>query len=178
MLRVRSAALCAGAETLGEVRVHGNHTTPDADVLALAGLAVGGPVTDDDAARRRRTKLRQQRTVCRTSRCASAFGRSTNPSDILVILLVDEHPGVAADDLTPGPLKRFRSFGMWLPIVDYADGYGFTYGARVSFVDALGQGAAASRCRRRGAASGASASTVDRTFERGPFTRVEGGVRA
>ena len=27
---------------------------------------------------------------------------------------------------------------MWLPIVDYADGYGFTYGARVSFVDTLG----------------------------------------
>ena len=31
-----------------------------------------------------------------------------------------------------------RSLGMWLPIIEYADGYGFTYGARISFVDTLG----------------------------------------
>ena len=28
---------------------------------------------------------------------------------------------------------------MWLPILSHADGYGFTYGARVSFVGALGK---------------------------------------
>ena len=53
-------------------------------------------------------------------------------------MLVDEHAAVSTDDLIPGPLKRFRSAGMWLPVLDYADGYGFTYGARVSFVDVLG----------------------------------------
>ena len=39
------AAPAAAQEIVGEVRVHGNHTTPDADVLSLAGLSVGSPVT-------------------------------------------------------------------------------------------------------------------------------------
>ena len=31
---------------VGEVRVHGNHTTPNADVLAIVGEVVGKPATD------------------------------------------------------------------------------------------------------------------------------------
>ena len=42
-----AAASAQPSEVLGEVRVHGNHTTPDADVLSIAGLEVGTPVTDD-----------------------------------------------------------------------------------------------------------------------------------
>ncbi len=61
-----------------------------------------------------------------------------NPSDILVMIVVDEHDAVSADDLTPGPVARLRSAGMWLPILSYADGYGLTYGARVSFVEPFG----------------------------------------
>jgi hypothetical protein len=57
---------------------------------------------------------------------------------VLVVIVVDEREGVAPDDLTPGPMRRIRSAGMWLPILSYADGYGFTYGARMTFVDALG----------------------------------------
>ena len=40
-------------EVIVDVRVHGNHTTPDEEVLKLAGLSVGAPATDqriDDAA--------------------------------------------------------------------------------------------------------------------------------
>ena len=126
-----SATTAAGqvVETLGEVRVHGNHTTPDAEVLALAGLTVGSPVTDET--------IRQATQKLRTSgRFADVEVRKRyrsidNPSDILVIVVVDEHAAVSDTDLTPGPLKRMRSLGMWLPILDYADGYGFTYGARI-----------------------------------------------
>ena len=42
--------LCAGVASaqesvgiVGEVRIHGNHTTPDGDVLALVGSIVGQP---------------------------------------------------------------------------------------------------------------------------------------
>ena len=31
---------------VGEVRVHGNHTTPDADILGIVGEVVGKPATD------------------------------------------------------------------------------------------------------------------------------------
>ncbi len=61
-----------------------------------------------------------------------------DPDDILLVIVVDEVPGISDTDLTPGPLKRFRSSGMFLPILRYDDGYGFTYGVRVSFVDRLG----------------------------------------
>ena len=42
-----------------------------------------------------------------------------------------------ASALEPGPL-RVKSRLMFLPIITYADGYGFTYGGRVSTVDLLG----------------------------------------
>ena len=137
--------LAQAQETLGEVRVHGNHTTPDADVLALAGLTVGSVVSDES--------LRKADEALRASgRFASVELRKRyrsidNPLDILVIVVVDEHASVSATDLTPGPIKRIRSLGMWLPIIDYEDGYGFTYGARVSFVDTLGPRSRISRFR-------------------------------
>ena len=59
---------------------------------------------------------------------------------ILVMIVVDERPGVSRDRDTPGFSRRLRGAGLWLPILGYADGYGFTYGARVSFIDALGDG--------------------------------------
>ena len=65
---------------------------------------------------------------------------------------------------------------MWLPILDYADGYGFTYGARISFVDTLGARSRISVPFTWGGEREA-ALEVDRTFERGPFSRVEGARR-
>ena len=42
-------------------------------------------------------------------------------------------------DLTPGAAKRFWRSGMFAPILHAEDGYGVTYGARLSFVDRFGQ---------------------------------------
>jgi cell division septal protein FtsQ len=33
-------------ERIAEVRVHGNHTTPDVDIIAMSGLTVGQPFGD------------------------------------------------------------------------------------------------------------------------------------
>ena len=98
-----------------------------------------------------------------------------NPMDILVIVVVDEHASVSATDLTPGPIKRIRGLGMWLPIIDYEDDYGFTYGARVSFVDTLGPQSRISLPFTWGGER-KIAVEADRTFERGPISRVEGAV--
>jgi hypothetical protein len=164
-------AFAQSTERLGEVRVHGNHTTPDADVLALAGLAVGSPI-GDDTLRQAEDRLRSSGRFANVE-VRKRFRSIADPSDILVILLVDEHPGISDTDLMPGPLKRFRGLGMWLPIIDFADGYGFSYGARLSFVDALGKGSRISVPATWGGERRIGV-TVDRTFETGPFTRVEG----
>jgi outer membrane protein assembly factor BamA len=184
MMRLVSVAILALAiaagnataqvtEVIGEVRVHGNHTTPDADVLAIAALTVGAAVTDavlGEAAERLRRSGRFDGVEVR-----KRYRSIDDPSDILVIVLIDEVAGITADDLTPGPWKRMRSFGMWLPVIDYEDGYGFTYGARVSFVDVFGKRSRVSVPLTWGGERQVAAE-VDRTFERGPFTRVEGAA--
>jgi len=161
------------AETLAEVRVHGNHTTPDAEVLALAGLTVGSAVTDESL-QQATEKLRASGRFADVE-LRKRYRSIDNPSEILIIVVVDEHAAVSETDLVPGPFKRMRSLGMWLPILDYADGYGFTYGARTSFVDSLGPRSRISVPLSWGGERKA-ALEVERVFARGPFTRLEGAV--
>jgi len=131
-----SVAAAQPAERIADVRVHGNHTTPDADVLAIAGLKVGEEATEaalDVASRKLRASGRFAEVEVRRR-----YLSISDPSQILVMIIVDERAGITDVDLTPSPVKRLRASGMWLPIVSYADGYGFTYGARLTFADALG----------------------------------------
>jgi outer membrane protein assembly factor BamA len=130
--------LMQAPERIGEIRVHGNHTTPDADILALAALAVGDPATDERLAAAER-RLRDSGRFAGVE-LRRRFRSIDDPSDILIMLVVDEHDAVSRDAPIPGPLARMRSAGMWLPILNYADGYGLTYGARTSFIDPLGVG--------------------------------------
>lgn len=126
-----------GPEPIAEIRVHGNHTTPDADILALSGLQVG------DAASEARLRVAERR-LSETGRFEGVEIRRRHlsiddPSRILVIIVVDEHPSVTARDLTPGLMRRIGSAGMWLPILRHEDGYGLSYGARYSVSNALGE---------------------------------------
>ena len=170
-LVLSATAMAQAPEVLGEVRVHGNHTTPDEEILALAGLIVGSPVTDESL-RQATEKLRASGRFAGVE-VRKRFRSIEDPSDILVVVVVDEHPGVSETDLTPGPMKRMRSLGMWLPILDYDDGYGFTYGARTSFVDALGPRSRISMPLTWGGERRA-ALEIDRVLERGPLSRIEG----
>ncbi len=176
---VFGSATAAAAQTapgvVAEVRVHGNHTTPDADVLAIAGEVAGKPATDALVAEvtARLEKSGRFEGVDVRKR----FRSIDNPDDILLMIVVDELPGITDDDLTPGPLKRLRSSGMFLPIVHSEDGYGFTYGARVSFVDRLGPRSRVSFPFTWGGERQARAQ-LERTFARGPIARLsaEGGI--
>lgn len=162
------------AERLAEVRVHGNHTTPDAEVLRIAGLAIGQPVDAAaiEAARARLSKSGRFDEVDIRKRY-----RSLEPgADLVLVIVVREHP--LADEV-PGsaaarPFKRLFASGMFLPVLNYADGYGFTYGARFSFVDLLGRGSRISVPLTWGGTKRA-ALEIERTFQRGPFDRLFGG---
>ena len=91
--------------------------------------------------------------------------------------MVVEREGISIDNLEPGPWRRFRSQTMWLPILRFEDGYGFTYGARMSLVNVLGKRSRVSVPLSWGGERRASVE-VERGFEHGPLTRVlaTGGV--
>ena len=105
------------------------------------------------------------------------FRSIDNPDDILLMIVVDEVTAISDTDLTPGPLKKFRSSGMFLPVLNSEDGYGFTYGVRISFVDLLGPRSRITFPLTWGGERQARAQ-LERSFTRGPIDRLsgEGGI--
>ena len=137
-VQLPASAPAAGPEVVAELRVHGNHSIPDADILQIAGVAVGDPVepeTVDAVAARLRVSGRFESVEVR-KRYTSLVRREA----VALILLVRERPG-AAD-----PARRAvgRALGflarrtMFLPILDYAEGHGYSYGARFRLVHVAG----------------------------------------
>ena len=159
-----------------EIRVHGNVTVPDAEVRRIAGVEIGtslGPGTVEGIAQRLRESGRFE-TVDVRLRLRSL----TDPTDAALLLVVHEKPGVIVTETgaIERPLsKRIASRVMFLPILSYADGYGFTYGARFSTVDLLGAGERLSVPLTWGGTRRA-ALEVERTFDRGPLTRILAGT--
>ena len=136
LVAVTARAQPAAPLTIEIVRVHGNHSTPDDEVLRIAGLVVGAPLRAsalDDALRRLEASGRFARVEIR-QRARSI----DDPSRVALIILVAEHAAVRPIDVgvppIPGPLGRLRSQTMFLPIFNVRDGYGLTYGVRTSFV--------------------------------------------
>jgi outer membrane protein assembly factor BamA len=129
-------SMAAAQETIAEIRVHGNHTTPDGDVLGLSGLKVGDPASEPRLAEALEALRKSDRFE--NVEVRKRYRSIDNPSDILVMIVIDERAGVSADDLTPGFGAQLRSAVQWLPIFNYADGYGLTYGVRTAFPDVAG----------------------------------------
>jgi outer membrane protein assembly factor BamA len=167
--------VASAQDTIAEIRVHGNHTTPDAEVISLSGLAVGGNAADaslHDAEEKLNASHRFDTVEVRRR------GRSIDISaDILIIILVVERAGVSTDDLTPGPLKRIGAASLWLPVLNYEDGYGLTYGVRLAFADIRGERSRLSVPLTWGGERRAGVE-FERAFDRGPISlmRVGGSV--
>lgn len=160
---------------VAEVRVHGNHTTPDADVLAIAGEVIGHSATDALVAAVSDRLERSGRFEGVEVR--KRFRSIDNPGDILLMIVVDEVPGVSDSDLTPGPLKRLRRSGMFLPVFHRDDGYGLTSGMRVGFVDRFGPRSRITFPVSWGGERQARAQ-IEKSFSRGPIDRLfgDGGI--
>ena len=169
-----SAALQAWREpqtdTIAEIRVHGNATIKDEEVIKLAGLTLGAPLAAGalpEIERRLRDSGRFDEVQVRKRY------RTLAMDEVAVVLLVHERPGVTPEGKRPPALKRVTSRLMFLPILHYDDGYGWTYGARTSAVDLLGMGERLSVPLSWGATRRAALES-ERTFKSGPFTRVLG----
>jgi outer membrane protein assembly factor BamA len=88
---------------------------------------------------------------------------------------VHERPGVTSATSGAGPVsrpwRRVTSRLMFFPILGFSDGYGFTYGGRVSTVNLLGIGERLSVPLTWGGTRRA-ALEFERTFKSGPLSRV------
>jgi outer membrane protein assembly factor BamA len=150
-LLVLTIGLLAGAQPLEhivEIQVHGNVLTPDTEVLRIAGvetgMAVEANIVNEATARLRASKKFEQVEVLKR------FASIADPSQISLVILVDEGPVTLHDDgrVTPGAdgapipgLKKASALGlMFLPIIKFEDGYGFSYGARAAIPDVAGKG--------------------------------------
>ncbi len=162
-------------EVVREIRVHGNAYLTDAEVLALAGVSVGDPVTADSmAAIEKRLKDSGRFDTVQIRR---RYRSLTDPGDVAIVLVVHEKPGIVSTTSPTAPVytpwRRFRSRLMFLPILNYSDGYGFTYGARFSTKDLLATGERLSFPLTWGGTRRAAVE-IDRQFKSGPLTRVDG----
>jgi outer membrane protein assembly factor BamA len=163
----------AGQEVIREVRIHGNAFLSDEDVLKLAQVTVGDVVSHDAVASI--TRRLKDSGRFETVEVRKRYRSLTDTTDVALVLIVHERPGIRsmADTDHPilRPVRRLTSGLMFLPIVSYADGYGFTYGARVSAIDTLGIGERLSVPATWGGTK-RIALEFERTFDRGPLTRM------
>lgn len=127
----------ARQECITTIQVQGNTATPDAEVLRLADVRVGMPIDAaviDAAAGRLRAAKRFERVDVR-----KRFASIDDPSQIALVIIVDEGPVKIVMTGDPDhPTKVVRKSLpniLFLPIVSREDGYGFTYGVRLTLPD-------------------------------------------
>ena len=125
------------AETVASIQVQGNTATPDEDVRRMADVHVGMPfdaTTVDAIAGRLRATKRFESVEVR-----KRFASIADPSQIALVIIVDEGPVkivMTGDPDSPTRVARKRLPNMLiLPILNQEDGYGVTYGARLTLPD-------------------------------------------
>ena len=157
-------------ERIAEIRVHGNATLSDDAVIALAGITAGGTLDQggiEAVEKRLRDSGRFDDVEVRKRY------RTLAMDEIALVLLVHEKPGVSPNGQPPSVFRQIRSKLMFFPIINYEDGYGWTYGARTSIVHVAGKRTQIGVPLSWGADKTAAVE-VDRTFLSGPFTRATG----
>ena len=124
-------------ETITAIQVQGNTATPDDEVRLLAGVRIGmpaDPATLDAIATRLRAAKRFERVEVR-----KRFASIEDPSQIMLVIIVDEGPVkivMTGDPDRPTRVVRKRVPNILvLPILGREDGYGVTYGVRLTLPD-------------------------------------------
>lgn len=107
---------------VAEIRVHGNHSVDDEEIVRLSGVVMGEPVSANispDAEKRLLESGLFSRVDVRVR-----FRQLDGAGDASVVVIVRERAPIA---------KRW----MLGPVFDLSDEYGFTYGAQLALVDVL-----------------------------------------
>lgn len=127
------------AERVAGVRIQGNTLTSDADIVRLAGVEAGTPVTptllEEIAARLERGGRFERVEVLKR------YASIADPSQILIVIVVDEGRVTIAPMKDGQPARAVRKRGpplMYLPLLGSDEGYGFTWGALVAIPNVAG----------------------------------------
>lgn len=171
------AAGQAPAEVVAQIQIHGNMLTAEDEVIRLAEVRVGMPF-EPSTIESVTAKLRATRRFVNIE-VLKRYASITDPSQIILVILVDE--GRVDVDWETGEVKPpsgiARGKGthlMFLPILHYEDGYGFTYGVRFALPDVIGPRSRLSVPLSLGGEKLAGVE-LEKNLGRGPFTRVLGG---
>jgi outer membrane protein assembly factor BamA len=167
-------------ELVAEIRIHGNVLTPDGEVRRLAGIDIGAPFTSDTPAavvERLKASHRFERVEV-----LKRFASIADPSQIVLVVVVDEGPvkiEAFEDADKPAHIVPRGGLGlMFLPLLSFEDGYGFTYGAQLSRPGIAGAHSRLSFPLTWGGDKRASVQ-LEKNFEQGSrrvLTRVESGA--
>ena len=126
------------AETVAEIRIHGNLSLPDAEVIALTGVTLGdaaGPDLEKTVRQRLEVSGRFETVDVRRR-----YRSLTATDQVALIIVVRERPGARFSNPV---MRAFAAAGrrlMVAPILDHREGYGVAYGALTSFIDTFGPG--------------------------------------
>jgi len=171
-----AASQSTAPETITSIQIQGNTATSDEEIRRLAGVSVGMPLeaaTLDEVAARLRAARRFEQVEVR-----KRFASIADPSQIVLVILVDEGPvriEMTGNPQEPTRVVRSRRLNlMFLPLLDREDGYGFTYGARFAIADPIGAQSHIAFPLTWGGTKRAAAE-LDKSFARGPVTRVLAG---
>jgi outer membrane protein assembly factor BamA len=185
MLFAQADGVASPPETIAEIRVHGNVATPDDEIRRLAGVDVGSLFTPETLAQVT-ARLKDSHRFD-TVEVVKRYASIADPSKILLVVIVDEGRVKIEGLEDPGSPVRVVPKGglglMFLPLLDFEDGYGFTYGAQLARADILGKRSRLSFPLTWGGDRRAAAQ-LEKTFDsttglfgaRGALTRIETGV--
>jgi outer membrane protein assembly factor BamA len=161
-------------ELITELRVHGNYSVPDADVVALTGVAPGDRLAADGLgaiAGRLRASGRFDAVEIR-----KRYTSLSRTDEVALIFVVEERP---AASVTGGRMARVLTTAvrqtMFVPILDYTEGNGMTGGARFTLLDVLGESGTLSVPLSVGGKREAAVE-IEKRFDRGPVHSLRGGV--
>ena len=125
-------------ETVAEIRVHGNLSLSDAEVIALAGVELGDPAT------RGLTETVRERLEAsgrfETIDVRRLYRSLTATDEVALVIVVRERPGARWSNPVARALAGMGRRLMVAPIVDHREGYGVAYGALTSVLDPFGPG--------------------------------------
>lgn len=130
-LLICNALVFAGAPACGaggqvvEIRFRGNYSIPDEEILQLAGLENDGGSYDIGPEELKQRLMRSGRFE-NVEVAERYLSMSTDGPEVLVVTVKEKAP--------------VSSKFMFMPIAEWSDEYGLTYGGRVTAVDLLGAG--------------------------------------
>jgi outer membrane protein assembly factor BamA len=165
--------------TIATIQVQGNVLTSEEEIVRMSGVSVGSSFEDatlEAVASRLRSAERFQRVDV-----LKRFASIADPSQIALVIIVDEGPvTIERSGGADGSARLVRSRSLrllFLPILRFEEGYGFSYGLRLGRADPLGPRSHLSIPLTWGGERRAGAQ-LERRILRGAIQRVElsGGV--